>query len=83
VDSRQGETLDAIPMPARSGGWGVVVGGRDSRPHGDASPWRRPLALGKTGPKVRSERGSCPWGMPHGAAEMRRDASGRSVTEKD
>ena len=28
VDRRKGETLDEIPIPARSGGWGVVVGGR-------------------------------------------------------
>ena len=25
VDSRKGETPDEIPMPGRSGGWGVVV----------------------------------------------------------
>ena len=43
VDSRKGETLDEIPMSTRSGGWGVVVGGRESRPHGDGHPRRRPL----------------------------------------
>jgi len=25
VDRRKGETPDEIPMPERSGGWGVVV----------------------------------------------------------
>jgi len=46
VDSRKGETPDDIPMPARSGGWGVGVGVRESRIHGESSPWRRPLAWG-------------------------------------
>jgi hypothetical protein len=36
VDSRKGETLDEIPMPERSGGWGVVVGVRESRIHGNS-----------------------------------------------
>ncbi len=53
VDRSKGETLDEIPMPERSGGWGVVVGGRSRRPHGEYSPWRRPLAFGSTAYKGR------------------------------
>ena len=84
MDSRKGETPDALPRSRVGGGWGVVVGGRASRPHGDEDPWRRPLALGKTGPKVRSERASCPRGMHRGAAEMGRNASWSiTPTEKD
>jgi hypothetical protein len=40
------------------------VGARESRVHGDEHPWRRPLACGKTGTKVLSERASCPRGIP-------------------
>jgi hypothetical protein len=59
VDRRKGETLDAIPMSARSGGWGVGVGGRESRLHGDGYPRRRPLAREKREPQVASERAPC------------------------
>ena len=84
VDSRKGETPDEIPTPERSGGWGVGVGGRASRPHGDEDPWRRPLACGKTGTPVPSERASCARWMPcmlekcegtlHGVRSWRRTA---------
>src|SRR5437867_2001374 len=49
-----------------SGGWGVGVGGRESRLHQDEDGWRRPLAFGSTeykeesANKVPSERVSCP-----------------------
>ena len=36
------------PMPSRRVGWGRVVRGRSRRPHGEYSPWRRPLACGST-----------------------------------
>ena len=75
VDSRKGETLDEILMPARSGGWGVVVGGRESRPHGDGDPRRRPLACEKRETKVASERASCTRVDTCGTGEMGPDAS--------
>src|SRR6266851_851210 len=72
------------PTPSRRVGWGIVVGARESRVHGDADPWRRPLACGKTGAKVPSERASCPRCIPcrlekcegtlHGALPWRRTA---------
>src|SRR5712692_2652199 len=72
------------PTPSRRVGWGRVVGARESRVHGDADPWRRPLACGKTGAKVPSERASCPRCIPcrlekcegtlHGALPWRRTA---------
>src|SRR6266849_3936382 len=72
------------PTPSSRVGWGIVVGARESRVHGDADPWRRPLACGKTGAKVPSERASCPRCIPcrlekcegtlHGALPWRRTA---------
>ena len=59
MDRRKGETPDEIPRSSEGGGWGVVVGARESRAHGDEHPRRRPLAFGKTGTKVLSERASC------------------------
>jgi hypothetical protein len=52
------------PKPARRVGWGLGVCARESRVHGDEHPWRRPLACGKTGAKVPSERASGPRGIP-------------------
>ena len=57
VDSRKGETPDETPMTLGGGGWGVVVGGRERRPHGDKrskrkTPWRRPLAFRLSEAKV-------------------------------
>jgi hypothetical protein len=84
VDSRKGETLDEIPMPARSGGWGVVVCGRESRLHGDAYPRQRPLAFGKTGTKVLSERASCTRGKSLYLWRLRKwEGTLRDVTERD
>src|SRR5262249_42847630 len=84
VDSRKGEALDETPRTLGSDGWGVVVRGRESRPQGDAYPRRRPLAFGKTGAKVPSERASCPQVDAWGAGEMRRNASwGGGTTEMD
>ena len=34
VEREQGETLDEIPMPARSGGWGVDEEDGKAVPHG-------------------------------------------------
>ena len=65
-DRRKGETRDDIPMIEASGGWGVGVRGRSRRPPGASSPWRRPLAFGRTedteeaAHNVPSERVSCP-----------------------
>jgi len=84
VDSRKGETLDETPMTLASDGWGVVVGARESRAHQDEDWRRRPLACGKTGAKVPSERASCPQVDSYGAGEMRRNALWCSLTtEKD
>ena len=40
-------------------GWGIVVGAQESWARQDEDGWRRPLAFGKMGPKVPSERASC------------------------
>ena len=72
--------------PVREGGVGVVgiptpgllphVGVWESHAHQDEDCRRRPPAFGKTGPKVLSERASCPPGITVEAEEMGRDASG-------
>src|SRR5439155_24704158 len=58
--SSEGETPHESSMAWGTVGRGIGVGGRESRAHGDEDPWRRPLACGKTGAKVPSERASCP-----------------------
>src|SRR4029450_1601987 len=63
------------PIPSWEVGRGIVVGGQESCPHEDEDSWRRPLACGKTGPEVPSERASCPRGKHCGAGEMGRNAS--------
>ena len=61
--------------------WGIVVGARESRVRQDEDCRRRPLACGKTGTKVPSERASCPRVKSCGAGEMGRNASW--ITERD
>jgi hypothetical protein len=75
VDRRKGEPLDAMPMPARRGGWGGVVSGRASRLPGEVSPRRRPRAGAKRGTKVPSARGSGTRGDTRGTGALGTDAS--------
>jgi len=72
---------DENPMPSWEVGRGIVVGARESRAHQDEDWRRRPLACGKTGPKVPSERASCLRVNACGAGEMGRNASW--LTERD
>jgi hypothetical protein len=60
----EGETLHASSKPQGRVGGGIGVCGRERRPHRDKDPGRRPLAFGKTGGKVPSERASCPRCIP-------------------
>jgi hypothetical protein len=63
------------PRPASSVGGGIGVGAWESHGQQDEDWWRRPLACGKTGPKVPRERARYPRGTPRGAGEMGRTAS--------
>ncbi len=72
---RQGESLDAIPRPARRGGWGGGVGTWARYGPQEADGWRRPRACGTLGAKGRSDRVSGPRGMPGGAGARRTDAA--------
>ena len=65
------------PMILKSGGEGVGVGGRESRPPQDEDGRPRPLAFEKTETKGRSERVSSPWVNSWGVEERGRDAQRR------
>src|SRR5256884_1467781 len=78
VESRQGRP-QRNPEATGKVGWGIVVGAWESHAHEDKHSGRRPLACGKTGTKVPSERASCPRGMHCGAGEMGTDASWMSM----
>ena len=70
------------PRPSRRVGRGRGVGARDRRAQQAQDGWRRPLALGKRGAQVSSERARCPRGRPCGAGAMSTDAAWMSM-EKD